>query len=119
MSSKNQESHDQYLSIFETVLETQKQLLGKKVALKYARKTPLQINSEGDLTDFYGDGKSVLEILVEQYEQVWGKDVADRKIGRKLKSELPEENHDLLTEELRDVEPSRGAVSQLKEKIFG
>lgn len=119
MPSKDQEDHDQYLSIFETVLDNQKQLLGEKVALKYARKTSLEINPQGELTGFYGEGQSVLEILVQQYEQVWGEEVADRKIGRELKSELPEEKHNLLTEDLKEVEPRRGVVSQLKHKIFG
>lgn len=119
MPSKDQKNHDQYLSIFETVLDSQRQLLGDKVALKYARKTSLEINPDGELTGFYGDGESVLEILVQQYEDVWGEEVADRKIGRELKAELPEEQHHLLTEDLRQVEPRRGAISQLKQKILG
>lgn len=119
MEEESEEEREKYKNIFDIILETQKKMLGDKVALKYARKTPLEIDMSGELEDFYGEGESVLEIVVGQYEQVWGEEVADRKIGRKLKSELPEEDYDLLTQELLDVEPRKGALTQLKEKVLG
>ncbi|MFQ3308632.1 MAG: hypothetical protein ACI977_000875 [Candidatus Nanohaloarchaea archaeon] len=115
----SQENREKYERIFNIILESQKNMLGQKVALKYARKTPLNITPGGELQGYYGEGKSVLNLVMAQYEQVWGKEVAERKIGRKLKDELSEDYYELLTSELREVEPRKGLIQQLKEKVAG
>lgn len=119
MQGDNGEEHEKYLHIFNIVLDSQKQMLGDKVALKYIRKAPLELDLDDNIVDYYGRGSDVLDILVDQYEDVWGEDVAHRKIGRSLKQELSEDDWDLLTEDIRDVEEKKSAVSQIKNKIFG
>lgn len=119
MPGDTDEEHEKYLHVFNIVLKSQKQLLGDKVALKYIRKAPLELDLDNHIVDYYGKGSDVLDILVDQYEEVWGDEVADRKIGRKLKAELDEEDWGLLTDDLRAIESRQSAVSQLKNKIFG
>jgi len=113
------EEHEKYLRIFNIILESQKQMLGDKVGLKYVRKAPLELDLDDQVVDYYGKGEDVLDIMVEQYEEVWGKEVADRKIGRELKEELDEEDWDLLTDDLRAIEERKSAISQIKNKVFG
>lgn len=119
MPGDTDQEREKYLNIFNIVLNSQKQMLGDKAALKYIRKTPVELDMDNNIVDYYGKGVDVLDILVDQYEEVWGKEVADRKIGRELKDKLDEEDWDLLTEELREVEKRQSAVSQIKSKIFG
>lgn len=119
MPVDNDKEHEKYLHIFNMILESQKQMLGDKVGLKYVRKAPLELDLDDHIVDYYGEGTDVLDILVEQYEEVWGDEVADRKIGRKLKDELDEDDWDLLTDDLRAIEEKQSAVSQIKNKLFG
>jgi len=119
MSPDSDQKHEDYMHIFEIVLDSQKDMLGDKVAFKYIRKAPLEVDLNGEIGDYYGKGEDVLDIIVGQYEKVWGEDVADRKIGRKLKEELDEDKWNLLTEDLRNVEEKKGFITQLKESILG
>lgn len=119
MPGDTEEEHEKYLHIFNIVLDSQKQMLGDKVALKHVRKAPLELDLDNHIVDYYGKGSDVLDILIDQYENVWGKQVADRKIGRKLKEELNEDDWDLLTDDLKSVEERKSAISQIKNKILG
>ncbi len=119
MPGDTDEEREKYLHIFNIILESQKQMLGDKVGLKYVRKAPLELDLDNHIVDYYGKGTDVLDIMVSQYEDVWGKEVADRKIGRKLKDELDEDDWDLLTEDLRAIEERKSAISQIKNKLFG
>lgn len=47
----------------ERIVEEEKDALGEEIALKWARKTPLKINSDGEITGFYGKGEDAVEIL--------------------------------------------------------
>lgn len=52
-----------YKESIEDIVEEQKEFLGKELALKQARQAPLEIDSEGNVVDFYGKGEDALEIL--------------------------------------------------------
>ncbi|MFT4868792.1 MAG: hypothetical protein ACI83Q_000402 [Colwellia polaris] len=52
-----------YLDVMARIVEKEKEALGEEVALKWARKTPLKINSEDEITGFYGKGEDAVEIL--------------------------------------------------------
>ena len=76
-----------YLEIFNAIINSMKELLGSKVAIIYARKAPIVMTMEGKVTDFYGEGEVVLEILLSQYESLMG-DVCHKPIKRAIKEIL-------------------------------
>lgn len=61
MSEENRQEY--YLKVMERIVEDEKDALGEEVALKWARKTPLKINAEGEITGFYGKGEDAVDIL--------------------------------------------------------
>lgn len=61
MSEENRQEY--YMDVLKRIVENEKDALGEEVALKWARKTPLKINEDGEITGFYGRGEDAVEIL--------------------------------------------------------
>ncbi len=89
------ERQEYYLSNIRDIVEEQKDFLGEQVALKQARRAPLDINEDGEVEDFYGSGENALETLrdftehqefylnaiqsiIEEFSHMLGEDVAYR-----------------------------------------
>jgi hypothetical protein len=73
-----------YVKILNEMIKVMSELLGSKVALICARRTPLIINPEGKVEGFYGEGKLAVEILLKQYEEVIG-EVCHEPIRKAIK----------------------------------
>lgn len=92
------EDEELYLDVLNAIVAYETELLGKKAALLQARKAPLDINVDGQVEGFYGEGRKAVDILVSQYETVFGRATADAGIRRTLDDVVPEENVDMLPE---------------------
>lgn len=107
------EHQEFYLEVIQRVIDKFEELLGTKVALKYARKAPLQIMPDGEVQAYYGQGRKALETLGKQYEEVWGDEVAYRKIRHALEGEIQESEIKLLPERMQPKEKEGGLLSRL------
>lgn len=63
MGEDSEDRQEYYKDSIEDIVEEQKEFLGPELALKQARQAPLDIDSEGNVKDFYGKGEDALEIL--------------------------------------------------------
>ncbi|MFB6115192.1 MAG: hypothetical protein ABEK04_02785 [Candidatus Nanohalobium sp.] len=112
---------DEYLQLLRKIVDNQKKLVGKKVALGKARSAPLRINPDHEIEEYYGEGKNAVDLLLQQYEKVWGKDVADKKMQRLVEKELDEEEYNKVPErirpEAREEDNSKGLVAKLKKAL--
>jgi hypothetical protein len=61
MEEENRQEY--YMNVLERIVDREKEELGEQVALKWARKTPLKVNENGEITGFYGKGEDAVEIL--------------------------------------------------------
>lgn len=108
MSNKSDDEggdrQEYYLGMIQDLVDEQKEFLGEQVALKQARRAPLQISNDGEVEDFYGSGEDALETLrdytehqefylnaiqaiVNQFSDMLGDDVA-YKFARKAPLEI-------------------------------
>lgn len=108
MSNKSDEEvgdrQEYYLGMIQDLVDEQKDFLGEQVALKQARRAPLDINNEGEVEDFYGSGEDALKTLrdytehqefylnaiqaiIDEFSDLLGEDVA-YKFARKAPLEI-------------------------------
>lgn len=111
--------HDFYLTLVRDILQSQKDLVGEDVALKHARKAPLEIDANGDVKNFYGKGEDSLETLIQQFEDVWGKEVAHRKIRRAIEDDVSEQEYERLPEYIRPQEGEPGLLNRVIDSLTG
>ncbi len=80
-------------ALLEAILESQKDFVGEKQALSAARESPLQIDRDGDVKDFYGTEKIAVEILLQRfYERTGGPGLRyTRRYLAQKDLELPED----------------------------
>ncbi|MDY6789602.1 MAG: hypothetical protein SVV03_06620 [Candidatus Nanohaloarchaea archaeon] len=52
-----------YMNLIQKMVEDQKEFLGDEIALKQARRAPLQIDENGNVNGFYGSGETALNTL--------------------------------------------------------
>jgi len=119
MAEDGIDHHDFYLDVFRSIIESQKNLVGEDVALKQARRAPLEIDRNGDINDFYGKGEDSLETLIRQYERVWGKEVAHRRIRSALQGDVSEQEYDRLPEYIRPAEKEPGFLNNVISSLIG
>lgn len=99
MPEENRQEY--YLDVMARIVEKEKEALGEEVALKWARKTPLKINADGEITGFYGKGEDAVEILrsytehqefyLESLQSILDTvtDIFGRKIGHRYARQAP------------------------------
>lgn len=108
MSNIDQDGEDgrqeYYLGTIQDIVNEQKDFLGERVALKQARRAPLDINNNGEVENFYGSGEDALETLreftehqefylnaiqsiIDQFSEMLGEDVS-LKFARKAPLEI-------------------------------
>lgn len=116
---KMQEQKDFYLSFIRDLIAEQEAMLGRNVALQKARSAPLEIDKDGNINDFYGQGEDVLETLVQQFGGVWGEDVAQRKVRDTVRGSVPEEKYDLLPEYMIPSKEQKGILGQIVSQLKG
>lgn len=58
--------------ILEAILESQKDFIGKRQALSAARESPLEIDREGNIQDYYGEEEIAIEILLQRFYERTG-----------------------------------------------
>ncbi len=115
----DQEHQDFYEKAIDRIIDTFIDLLGRKTALMTARKAPLEINKDGDVTGFYGEGKQVLSILTDQYADVFGKTVARRKVRQAIEDMIDDETREHLPTKLRTIETDdNGFVARLLDRLW-
>lgn len=95
---------EKYLSLLRAITRKQESLLGEKVAEGKARSAPLEIDPEGKIKRYYGEGEKAVELLIKQYEDVWGKEAADKKVKRVVRKELDSEDYGLVPERVKPEE---------------
>jgi len=99
MDDENRQEY--YLDLMKRIVDEEREVLGEEIALKWARKTPLKINADGEITGFYGKGEETLEVLRSYTEHqefylnclqsILDKmtDIFGRKIGQKYARQAP------------------------------
>lgn len=95
---------EKYLGLLRAIIKKQESLLGRKVAQGKARSAPLEINPDGEINDYYGKGENAVELLIKQYEEVWGKEAADKKLKRVVRKELGQQDYNMVPERIRPQE---------------
>lgn len=56
-----------------TIIQSQQEFIGDKIALTTAQKAPIEVNQDGEVQKFYGDKKIALETLVSVFDKKTGK----------------------------------------------
>lgn len=92
---------DIYRTAIQAIIDSNKKSLGKKVALARARKAPITLSPEGEVKNYYGPGEEVITILSEQFESVWGKVIADKKIRKIIEQNVPKEEYEKFPDKVR------------------
>lgn len=110
---------DKHLRLIKSVVDNQEKLEGKQVAIGRARSAPLRINADGEIEEYYGEGKNALNLLVKQYEEVWGEKVADRKIKKTVRKEFDEEDYSEVPERVRPEKGQNNGSGGLVGKVKG
>lgn len=108
-----------YISLIREIVADQSEMLGEKVAVQKARAAPLEIDKNGEITDYYGKGESVLQTLVGKYEEVWGAEVARRKVRETVEGNVSEEKYELLPEYMVPKDNQKGVISRILEQLKG
>lgn len=108
---------DKHLHLIKAIVKNQERLEGKKVAIGRARSAPLQIDSEGEIKQYYGEGKNALDLLIQQYEEVWGQNVADKKIRNTVQKEFEPEDYSEVPERVRPEKREDSSSEGLIEKV--
>lgn len=106
-----------YLKAVNAIISRFEDLLGEKTARKYARKGPVDLDPDGEVEALYGKGEDSLEIVVGQYEKVWGEKVAIKKVRNALNNKLDEEELDVLPERYRQKEEQKSLLNQIMGKL--
>ncbi len=119
MSEELDDNKDFYLSLIRDLVADQEQMLGKQVALQKARAAPLEIDKEGDITDYYGKGENVMETLVSKYGEVWGDEVARRKVRGTVRDNVSEERYELLPDYMIPEDDQKGVLGRILEQVTG
>jgi hypothetical protein len=104
-----------YLKIIQAIVSAFKTFLGDKTALAKARKAPLFIDKNGEVSAYYGNGKNAVDILVQQFETVLGAEVAHLKIRNVVRDEVPEEQWQLLPER---IQPSKRTRTEREKNLI-
>lgn len=101
---EDKDRQEYYLGMIQDLVDEQKEFLGEQVALKQARRAPLDISNDGEVKDFYGSGEDALETLrdytehqefylnaiqaiIDQFSNMLGEDVG-YKFARKAPLEI-------------------------------
>ncbi|MEM5847057.1 MAG: hypothetical protein QXE97_03100 [Candidatus Aenigmatarchaeota archaeon] len=61
-----------YIKILNKMIEVMTELLGEKIVLICARRSPLLLDEKGKVKTFYGEGEIVVGILLKQFESIVG-----------------------------------------------
>lgn len=114
------EHQEFYLHVIRQILKSIQDFFGKKLAMGYARRAPLEVTPDGEVLAYYGKGRKALEIMMERFEEDIGKEAADDRM-RSAMREIPEEKRELLPERIRpEAKPrsdSTGIFRSLREVL--
>jgi hypothetical protein len=108
-----------YLHLLDTILQHHIDLVGEKVALTAARKAPLEIDTEGTVTGFYGDGREALDILTDLFIEMAGQEVTLSRIRSIVEDELDEQDYDTVPERIRPHDDSEKQQNGVIERVRG
>lgn len=86
MSGEDADAEDDlYLRMAREIVDTFRSFAGDTIALHAARRAPLAIDHEGEITDYYGRGEEAVRILVQQYEDMVGEEMAHLKARQAIR----------------------------------
>lgn len=108
-----------YLNLLDTILQHHIELVGEKVALTAARRSPLEIDTEGSVKGFYGEGAEALDILTEQFIEMAGPEVTLSRIRSIVREELDESDYEAIPERIIPQEDSDDTSTGVVERIRG
>lgn len=90
-----------YIQLMERTIATFSLLLGEKTALIAARKAPITITPDNTITGYYGTGKRAFDVLIQQYESVFGSQMADRKVRNSIRDMVSDDEKDRVPDRVR------------------
>lgn len=114
------EHQEFYLEAIRQIISSIEDFFGKKLALGYARRAPLEVTPQGEVLAYYGKGRKALEILMERFEEDIGKEAADDRMRAAMR-EIPEEKRELLPERIRpreEIPGGQGFFSAIRRVFF-
>lgn len=76
MGTDTDDKRAQYLTVMQELINTFSSVIGEKAALTLARKAPIKLDADGNITEYYGEDTQAVALLLEQYEGYMGKTVA-------------------------------------------
>lgn len=115
------EHQDFYLDLIQQIIDEMRRFSGEQVALKYARKAPLDIAADGTVEGYYGEGINAVTTLLERYDDYMGEHYTNTRI-RRVTDDLPPDKQDLLPERLQpsaSTENHYGILERLKRAFYG
>jgi len=98
---------DFYIQAIRAILDEFRSVIGDKTAMIQARKAPVKIGSDNEIDGYYGQGKDVLDILVRQFEDIFGTGMA-RARARTALREITEPDDERVPERIRRSEETAG-----------
>lgn len=107
---------DFYIDLQRSILDNVGSFFGYTHAVARARGSPLRIDADGDVTDFYGKGDLATEMLIQELEQEFGSKVIDRRLRNTLMDSTSDRMAGLLPERVRETESS---TEGFWETLFG
>lgn len=105
-----------YLEVIQAIINRISTLFGQRIALGYARQSPLEIAPEGHVKAYYGKGRQALTILMEQIESDLGNQVADNQMRSALREKTLKQQ-ELLPDDIRPTTNSNtndGLLARIK-----
>jgi hypothetical protein len=107
---------EDYEKLLSAILESQKEFVGEEQALSAARKSSLQLTSDGEIEDFYGQGPVAAKVLIQVFYRQTGQaglNYAKRYLhsrGMEIPEEVetPSREKDLLEKMLEKARSLRG-----------
>lgn len=65
---EDEDRQEYYIESIQRIIDKQKEQLGEETAIKWARRAPIRIDTDGEVQGFYGTGEDALETLRDYTE---------------------------------------------------
>ncbi len=110
------ENQEFYLNAIKLIIDRFKEFAGKKIALIAARQSPLEVGSGGRIKAYYGTGRKALTVLIGQYRDLLGRNVANIEVKKAL-TDISRDNRELIPSDVRPSSSSRSGIDFFIERL--
>lgn len=86
----------EYLNLFQLILDDQRKVLGYEPAMTISEAVPIRVDTNGNITEYYGDLKQILRQMICEYEDAVGEHMARRRVRSLVRTSLSSEARSLL-----------------------